>query len=175
MNNIIALNNSRQSLHIHANAGASSNREIKVSAVDPTVCIHPLAAVMGNVCLGEPVTVAPAPSVRVDEIQSTGIGNDVNIQDCVIIHALESDVNGELVKKAVAGVDGDYYGEHTSERVSSAHQCQLQDPASIGRDTFVGMQSLVFRTIIGNNCAIESKLLVMGVNLPGDRYVPVGE
>jgi carbonic anhydrase len=36
------------------------------------------------------------------------------------------------------------------------------------------MQALVFRATVGNDCAIEPKALVMGVDIPDGRYVPAG-
>lgn len=50
----------------------------------------------------------------------------------------------------------------------------MHRPAFIGCDTFIGMQALVFRAIVGSNCVIEPKALVMGVNIPDGRYVPAG-
>ncbi len=168
MNNVIALNN------IHANVRASFNTEEKNPIIHSSAYIHPLAAVIGNVHLGQRVMVAPAASVRGDEGQPIWVGNDVNVQDCVVLHALETHVNGELVREAVVEVDGEFYGVYISDRVSLAHQCQVHGPAYIGSDTFVGMQALVFRATVGNNCVIEPKALVMGVNIPDGRYVPAG-
>ncbi len=51
--------------------------------------------------LGKRVMVAPAASVRGDEGQPIWIGNDVNVQDGVVIHALETHVNGKLIREAV--------------------------------------------------------------------------
>ena len=54
------------------------------------------------------------------------------------------------------------------------HQRQIHGPARIGNNTFIGIQSLAFRVTVGDNCVIESKALVTGVNIPDGRYVPVG-
>ena len=168
MNNVIAMHN------IHANVRASFNWEAKTPQIERTAYIHPLAAVIGNVYLGKRVMVAPAASVRGDEGQPIWVGDDVNVQDCVVLHALETHVNGELVREAVVEVDGQFYGVYISERVSLAHQSQVHGPAFIGTDTFIGMQALVFRATVGSNCVIEPKALVMGVNVPDGRYVPAG-
>lgn len=168
MNNIIALKN------VHANVRASFNFEQKNPEIHPSAYIHPLAAVIGNVHLGKRVMVAPAASVRGDEGQPIWVGDDVNVQDCVVLHALETHNNGELVREAVVEVEGEFYGVYISDRVSLAHQCQVHGPASIGTDTFIGMQALVFRATVGNNCVIEPKALVMGVDIPDGRYVPAG-
>jgi carbonic anhydrase/acetyltransferase-like protein (isoleucine patch superfamily) len=161
-------------MHIHANVRATFNSEEKTPDIHPTAYIHPLAAVIGNVHLGEHVMVAPAASVRGDEGQPIWVGNHVNIQDCVVLHALETHKQGELVREAVVEVDGEFYGVHLGDRVSLAHQCQVHGPARVGNDTFVGMQALVFRATVGKNCVIEPKALVMGVNVSDGRYVPAG-
>lgn len=168
MNNVIKLHN------IHANVRASFNFEEKTPQIDRTAYIHSLAAVIGNVRLGKRVMVAPAASVRGDEWQPIWIGNDVNVQDCVVVHALETHVNGELVREAVVEVDDEFYGVYISDHVSLAHQSQVHSPAFAGADTFVGMQALVFRATVGSNCVIEPKVLVMGVNIPDNRYIPAG-
>ncbi len=69
---------------------------------------------------------------------------------------------------------GELYGAYIEERVSLTHQCQVHGPAIIGADTFVGMQSLIFKAIVGKNCIIEPKALIMGVEIGDDRYVPAG-
>ncbi|MBE9193087.1 carbonic anhydrase [Gloeocapsopsis crepidinum LEGE 06123] len=180
MNNIVFMKSDRASnindnnVHIHANVRASFNEYETIPEIHSTAYIHPLAAVIGNVHLGKRVMVAPAASVRGDEGQPIWVGDDVNVQDCVVLHALETHINGELVREAVVEVEGEYYGVYISDHVSLAHQCQVHGPASIGFDTFVGMQALVFRATVGNNCVIEPKALVMGVTISDGRYVPAG-
>jgi carbonic anhydrase len=168
MSNVIAFHN------IHSNVQASFNSQEVSPEIHWTAYIHPLAAVIGNVHLGKRVMVAPAASVRGDEGQPIWVGDDVNVQDCVVLHALETHVNGEMVEESVVEVDGNYYGVYISDRVSLAHQCQVHGPASIGEDTFVGMQALVFKATVGKQCVIEPKALVMGVNIADGRYVPAG-
>jgi carbonic anhydrase len=168
MNGITDLN------HIHANVRATFNDEEHSPDIDSSAYIHPLAAVIGYVHLGKRVMVAPAASVRGDEGQPIWVGDDVNIQDCVVLHALETHVKGEIKPEAVVEVDGKFYGVYISSRVSLAHQSQVHGPAKIGSDTFIGMQALVFKATVGNNCVIEPKALVMGVNIADGRYVPAG-
>jgi len=174
MSNVIAFNSHKNQKNIHANVYASFNSEVRIPEIKSTAYVHSLAAVIGNVYLGERVMVAPAASVRGDEGQPIWVGNDVNIQDCVVLHALQTEHHDVLVEEAVVEVDGNYYGVYIDERVSLAHQCQVHGPASVGADTFVGMQSLVFRATVGKNCVIEPKALVMGVNVADGRYVPAG-
>jgi carbonic anhydrase/acetyltransferase-like protein (isoleucine patch superfamily) len=41
-------------------------------------------------------------------------------------------------------------------------------------DTFVGMQSLVFRSEVGRMCVIEPGTILMGVRVAEGRYAPAG-
>ena len=160
--------------NIHTNILATFNQEETIPDIDLTAYVHPLAAVIGNVHLGLKVMVAPAASVRGDEGQPIWIGDYANVQDCVVIHALETHVEGMLVRETVVEEDGKFYGVYIGDRVSLAHQCQVHGPAKIGSDTFIGMQAMVFKAAIGSNCVIEPKSLVMGVTIPDGRYVPAG-
>lgn len=160
--------------NIHTNILATFNQQEAIPDIDLTAYVHPLAAVIGNVHLGIKVMVAPAASVRGDEGQPIWVGDYSNVQDCVVIHALETHVGGTLVRETVVEVDGEFFGVYISDRVSLAHQCQVHGPAKIGSDTFIGMQSMVFKATIGSNCVLEPKVLVMGVTIPDGRYVPAG-
>lgn len=174
MSNVISFNNTKTSKDIHPDIHASFTTTEKTPEIQPTTCVHTLAAVIGNVYLGERVTVAPGASIRGNEGQLIWVGNDVKVEDCVVIHALETYHHEELLHKAVVEVEGKFYGVYIDEGVYLAHQCQVQGPASIGSDTFIGMQALVFRATVGKNCIIEPKALVMGVEIGDDRYVPAG-
>lgn len=174
MSNVIHFNNFKPNKNIHANVRASFNTAEKTPEIQRTAYVHPLAAVIGNVYLGNRVIVAPAASVRGDEGQPIWVGNDVSVQDGVVVHAMETHHHDELVEEAVVEVDGKFYGVYIDERVSLTHQCQVHGPASIGANTFVGMQVLIFKAIVGKNCVIEPKALVMGVEIGDGRYVPAG-
>jgi carbonic anhydrase len=136
--------------------------------------VHPLAAVIGNVILGNNVMVAPTASVRGDEGQPLYIGNDSNVQDGVVIHALETEVEGKPVEKNLMEVDGKKYAVYVGNRVSLAHQVQIHGPAAVLDDTFVGMKVLVFKSFVGKNCVIEPGVILMGVKVADGRYIPVG-
>ena len=142
--------------------------------VDPTCYIHPLAAVIGNVILGKNVMVSPGASVRGDEGQPLFIGDNSNIQDGVVIHALETEIDGKPVENNLLDVNGKKYAVYVGSRVSLAHQVQIPGPAVVQDDTFVGMKSLVFRSSVGRNCVIEPAVVLMGVKVADGRYVPAG-
>jgi len=136
--------------------------------------IHPLAAVIGNVILGNNVMVAPSASVRGDEGQPLYVGDDTNVQDGVVIHALETELDGKPVENNLMEVNGRKYAVYVGNRVSLAHQVQIHGPAVVMDDTFIGMKVLVFKSFVGKNCVIEPGVILMGVKIADGRYVPVG-
>ena len=136
--------------------------------------VHPLAAVIGNVILGNNVMVAPTACVRGDEGQPLHVGDDTNVQDGVVIHALETELDGKPVEKNQVEVNGKKYAVYVGNRVSLAHQVQIHGPAVVLDDTFVGMKVLVFKSSVGKNCVIEPGVILMGVKVADGRYVPAG-
>ena len=160
--------------NIHANVKTSFSPEVSEPDIDPTAYVHPLAAVIGAVHIGKRVMVSPATSVRGDEGQPFWVGDESNIQDGVILHALETWEDGEPVEANRFTVDGEDYAIYVGDRVSLAHQVHIHGPSFVGDDTFVGMQSMVFKSKIGDGCVIEPQSLVMGVEIAAGRYVPAG-
>ena len=142
--------------------------------VDPTAYVHPMGAVIGNVIIGKNVFVAPFAAVRGDEGQPLFVGDDSNVQDGVVIHALETEEHGKPVEKNMIEISGMKYAVYVGNRVSLAHQVQIHGPAVVLDDTFVGMQVLVFRSRVGKNCVVEPGCILMGVSVPDGRYVPAG-
>ncbi len=142
--------------------------------IDPTAFIHPLAAVIGNVEIGKRVLVSPFASVRGDEGQPLFVDDESNVQDGVIIHALETEEHGKPVEKNLVEVDGKKYAVYVGKRVSLAHQVQIHGPASVGDDSFIGMQTLVFKSKVGKNCVVEPKCILLGVTVADGYYVPAG-
>ncbi len=142
--------------------------------IDPTAYVHPLGAVIGNVILGKNVMVSPFASVRGDEGQPLFVGDNANVQDGVVIHALETEMNGQVIEKNLFEVEGKKYAVYVGSRVSLAHQVQIHGPAVVLDETFVGMKSLVFKSFVGRNCVIEPGCILMGVTIADGRYVPAG-
>jgi len=142
--------------------------------IDPSSYIHPLAVVIGNVILGKNIMVAPTASVRGDEGQPIYVGDDSNVQDGVVVHALETEVDGKPVEKNLYEVSGKKYAVYVGSRVSLAHQVQIHGPAVVMDNTFVGMKVLVFKSFVGQNCVIEPAAVLMGVKIADGRYVPAG-
>ena len=133
-----------------------------------------MASVIGRVILGKNILVSPMASIRGDEGQPLFIGDDSNVQDGVIIHALETELKGRPVEANICTVDGERYAVYVGRRVSLAHQVQIHGPAVVQDDTFVGMKTLIFKSRVGKGCVIEPGCLLMGVTVPDRRYVPAG-
>ncbi len=179
-NNADAANNTDAGIesevsNIQANPVTPWNPEPTEPVIDPTAYIHPQASVIGNVTIGASVMVSPMASVRGDEGMPIFVGDESNVQDGVVLHALETiDEEGKPVEKNLVEVDGKKYAVYIGERVSLAHQSQVHGPAYVGNDTFIGMQAFVFKSRVGNNCVLEPTSAVIGVTIPDGRYVPAG-
>ncbi|MDY0043249.1 MAG: carbonic anhydrase [Syntrophales bacterium] len=159
---------------IESNVLTDFNAAAREPSIDPTTYVHPLAAVIGWVILGTHIMVSPMASVRGDEGQPLFIGDDSNVQDGVIIHALETEVDGKPVERNLVTKNGTRYAVYIGERVSLAHQVHVHGPALIEDDTFVGMKSFVFKSHIGPGCVIEPCSVLMGVTVGEGRFVPAG-
>lgn len=159
---------------IEKNVKTDFSSKISEPVIGAGTFVHPLAAVIGNVILGNNVMVAPTACVRGDEGQPLHVGDESNVQDGVVIHALETELDGKPVEKNLVEVDGKKYAVYVGKRVSLAHQVQIHGPAVVLDDTFVGMKVLVFKASVGKNCVVEPGAILMGVKVPDGRYVPAG-
>ena len=128
--------------------------------------IHPLACVIGNVVINSNVNVAPFASIRGDEGTPIYIGKGTNVQDGVVIHGLKE---GRVKNKNLE------YSVYIGDNTSLAHQAQVHGPAKIGNNVFVGMQTFVYKSEIGDNVVIEPTAKVIGVKVAPNRYIPAGE
>ena len=147
---------------IFSNPTTSYNSDSLYPKIHETSFIHHFACVIGNILLDEHVFVAPFACIRGDEGTPIYIGKNSNVQDGVVIHGLKDqfyEYNGEQYSV--------YVGAHTS----LSHQCQVHGPAIVGNNVFIGMQSLVFKSIIEDNSVIEPGAKIVGVRIPANRYV----
>jgi len=159
---------------IEKNVLADFSGRISEPVIDSTAYVHPLAAVIGNVSIGRNVMVSPTACIRGDEGQPLFVGDDANVQDGVVLHALETEEHGKAVEKNLYEVEGRRYAVYVGKRVSLAHQAQIHGPAAVLDDTFIGMKALVFRARVGRGCVVEPGAVVMGVSVPDGRFVPAG-
>jgi len=159
---------------IEKNVKTDFSSKITEPVIGEGTFVHPLAAVIGNVILGKNIMVAPTACVRGDEGQPLHVGDESNVQDGVVIHALETELDGKPVEKNLMEVDGRKYAVYVGKRVSLAHQVQIHGPAMVMDDTFVGMKVLVFKSYIGKNCVVEPGVILMGIKVADGHYVPAG-
>lgn len=161
--------------NVRPNVTADFNTLVKSPAISPNAYIDPQCSIIGNVHIGREVYVGPFASVRGDEGQPIRVGDYSNIQDGVVLHALETEHGGKHIEKNLFEVDGVKHALYIGNSVSLAHQCQVHGPAVVGDNTFVGMQSFIFRARVGKNVVIEPGALVIGVTVPDGCYVPAGK
>ncbi len=157
---------------IRANVPTEFNPDVESPRVHASAFLDPMASVIGDVEIGAGVYVAPFASVRGDEGQPIHIGNDSNLQDGVVIHALATVSAGQPVPEHSYSVGGKSYAVYVGDRVSLAHQSQVHGPAWIEDEVFVGMQALVFKAHIEKGVVVEPGATLIGVTVPAGRYVP---
>lgn len=122
--------------------------------------IDPTAIICGNIIIEDNVFVGPYAVIRADEVDENGniepivIRRDSNIQDGVVIHS-----------KAGAAIC-------IGARSSIAHRSIVHGPCSVGNDVFIGFNSVVFRTDIGDGCVIRHNCVIDGLDLPEKFHVP---
>jgi len=159
---------------IEKNVQTDFSPVVTMPDVDVSAFVHPLAVVCGNVHMGRNVMVCPTAVVRGDEGQPLFVGDDSNVQDGVVIHALETESHGNPVDSNLRDAGGKRYAVYVGCRVSLAHQAQIHGPAVVLDDTFVGMKALVFKATVGRSCVVEPGAIVLGVTIPDGRYVEAG-
>ncbi|SHH03921.1 Carbonic anhydrase or acetyltransferase, isoleucine patch superfamily [Thermosyntropha lipolytica DSM 11003] len=132
--------------------------------IDPSSYVDPTAVIIGPVTIGKNCYIGPHTVIRADEVdEKTGkvapviIGDNVNLQDGVIIHAL-------------AGTSVEV-GSNTS----LAHGCVVHGPCKIEAGCFIGFRAVVFKTVIGSGSMVKHGAIVEGVNIPSGKLVPTGE
>lgn len=160
--------------HGRPNVITTFNTDVNRPKFDTTTFIDPLASVIGDVALGHEVYVAPFASIRGDEGQPIVLGNETNVQDGVVIHALETVQAGMTIPNRTVNVNGKEYAVYIGQRVSLAHQSQVHGPARVDDGVFIGMQALVFKSTVGAGSVLEPGAKLVGVNVPAGRYVPAG-
>lgn len=122
--------------------------------VDESAYIDPTAVIVGKVNIGKNVFVGPTAVIRADEPGSSiAIGDNCNVQDRVIIHALEN--SAVLIE----------------ENTSLAHGCIIHGPCKIGKNCFIGFGSVVFKSEIDEGVVVKHLAVVEGVNIFSGKIV----
>lgn len=172
--------------NIHQNVETDFNPQIKSPDIANDSFIHPFAVVIGDCHIGKMVLMAPTSVCRGDEGTPIHIGDYSNVQDGVVLHALETTLDGHNIDGRRFSDTGDRllandsrfdqgYAIFIGNKVSLAHDSMVHGPAWIGDNTFVGMKSLVFNAKVGSNVSIGvMSLITNGVVIPDNKFVPPG-
>lgn len=153
--------------------------------IDDSAFIHPFAIIIGDCSIGKKVLVAPTAVCRADEGIPIHVGDYSNIQDGVILHALDAVRNGTNVDnkrfseqgERLVGNDTGFdkgFAIYISGNVSLAHDSLVHGPVWIGNNTLVGVKSAVLDSKIGNNVVIRVGSIITGVEIPDNTLVPPG-
>ncbi|MFC3053149.1 DapH/DapD/GlmU-related protein [Kordiimonas pumila] len=118
------------------------------------------AIICGKVIIEANVFIGPYAVIRADEVDENGemepiiIKRDSNVQDGVVIHS-----------KAGAQVI-------VGERTSIAHRSIIHGPCVVGNDVFIGFNSVLFNTNVGDGCVVRHNSVIDGCDLPDKFHVP---
>jgi len=172
--------NIRPSIQTDFNPNVTSPRISKTAFIDP------LAIIIGDCEIGKLVLFAPFAVCRGDEGTPTHIGDYSNVQDGVILHALETTDHGKNIDDRRYSAQGSLlkandtafkngFAVYVGDKVSLAHGSMVHGPAYVGNDTFVGMKSFIFNAKVGKRVAIGvSSTITDGVTIADNKFVPPG-
>lgn len=131
-----------------------------IPVIHPEAFVDPTAIICGKVIIEKNVFIGPYAVIRADEINEDGemdpiiIKQDSNIQDGVVIHCK----SGSPVT--------------IGERSSIAHRSIVHGPCEIGNDVFIGFNTVIFLTKIGDGCVVRHNCVIDGLDLPEKFHVP---
>jgi carbon dioxide concentrating mechanism protein CcmM len=134
--------------------------------IHPSAYVHAFSNIIGDVRIGANVMIAPGISIRADEGNPFGIGDNTNIQDGVVIHGLE--------QGRVIGDDNTEYSVWIGANTSITHMALIHGPAYVGDNCFIGFRSTVFNAKVGDGCIVMMHALIQDVEIPPGKYVPSG-
>ena len=121
-----------------------------------------------------------------DEGRTIHIGDNSNLQDGVIVHALETTDHGKNIDDRRYSARGSLlkandtafkngFAVYIGDKVSLAHGSMVHGPAYVGNDTFVGMKIFIFNAKVGKRVAIGvSSTVTDGVTIADNKFVPPG-
>ncbi len=172
--------------NVHPNVLPDFADRVAMPKINETAFVHPFAIVIGECHLGQMVYMAPTAVCRGDDGMPIVINDYSNIQDGVVLHALETHEGESKIDGRVFSIEGKKmmandtefdkgYPIYVGSRVSLAHGAIVHGPAWIGNNSFVGMESMIFNAKVGNDVYIGVASTITGdVVVPDNRYVPPG-
>ena len=117
--------------------------------------IDTTAVVIGAVTIGKNVYVGPGAVIRADEENSAiNIGDNCNVQDRAIIHAL---ANTEVV---------------IEEETSLGHGCIVHGPCVIGKKCFIGFGSVVFKAVLEDGVFVKHLAVIEEARILKGSVIP---
>lgn len=132
------------------------NAEAVRPTIDPRAYVDETALLIGDVRVASGACVLPRVVLRADEGAPIVIGENTNLQDGVIMHALLNT------------------GVHVGARCSVAHGAIVHGPCELASGCFVGFTTVLLKVKAGPGCFISHRALVQGVELPENTFVPPG-
>ena len=130
--------------------------------IHPSALIDPSAQIIGQVKIGKNVFIAPLTIIRADERGPDGtvspiiIGEEVNIQDGVIIHTH----GGQSVT--------------IGARTSVAHGVVIHGPCTIGEGCFLAIRSTLYSATLESSVWVGMGAIIMRATLDNHTHVPAG-
>jgi carbonic anhydrase/acetyltransferase-like protein (isoleucine patch superfamily) len=126
-----------------------------VPQVPASAYIAPGATVIGQVVLGENVTVMPGAVLRADN-DVIRIGDNTNVQDGAVLH-VDPGIPMSIGRDVTIG-----------------HQAMLHG-CTIGDGTLVGIQAIVYnRAVVGRDCLVAAGAFIAEGKVFADRLLLVG-
>jgi carbon dioxide concentrating mechanism protein CcmM len=162
------------------------NPNVTSPSISKSAYVDPFAVIIGDCQIGKLDLVAPFAVCRVDEGTPIHIGDYSNLQDGVIVHALETTDHGKNIDDRRYSAQGSLlkandtafkngFAVYIGDKVSLAHGSMVHGPAYVGNDTFVGMKSFIFNAKVGKRVAIGvSSTVTDGVTIADNKFVPPG-
>src|SRR5579885_2647733 len=155
--------------NIHQNVATDFNPTVKYPQIQNDTFIHPFAVVIGDCYIGKMVMMAPTSVCRGDEGTPIKISDYSNVQDGVILHALETTLDGNNIDGRRFSESGDRllandsrfdqgYAIFVGSKVSLAHDSMVHGPARVGSNVAIGVSS----TITGGVVIADNKFVAPG-------------
>jgi carbonic anhydrase/acetyltransferase-like protein (isoleucine patch superfamily) len=132
--------------------------DTRATRIGRSAFIDRSASILGDVTIGDDVYVAPNASIRADEPGSSiVIGNECNIQDNVVIHALR-DSTVDIGPGTTLG-----------------HGSIVHGPCTVGEGCFIGFGAVVFKCTLMDGCVVLHRAVVTKALIPPFRLVGIGD
>lgn len=153
---------------IPGSAASPTSKSSRLShpKIHETAHVHAFSNIVGEVCVGANVTIAPGAAIRADAGSPFRIGEGSRIQDGAVVHGLE--------EGRVLGDDQQEHSVWVGENVTLTHLVLIHGPAYIGNNCFIGFRSTIFNARLGDNCVVLMHALIQDVEIPPGKLVPSG-